>query len=234
MSGAVTFVETTGSTNDDVKALARAGAPHGAAIVAGTQTSGRGRLGRSWASAPGNLHLSILARTTIPPERAGLTSLAAAVAVAEACGPMYRIKWPNDVVAPDGRKVAGILVEAETERGALQWVVIGVGVDVGVAPPDLPEATCLWAVDGQARDLRALAELTRIGVLVRIHAVASEPEAMLVRWRELSATLGQQVRVGDLVGLAVDVDPDGALRLRDPSGREHRVLTGDVVRLRPA
>src|SRR5690606_17536564 len=108
------WVDQTDSTNADVKALAERGAPHGTALVAGAQRAGRGRLGRVWESAPGSLALSVLLRPLLPVERAGLIALATARVVAEACGPGFGIKWPNDVLGPDGSKVAGILAELDT------------------------------------------------------------------------------------------------------------------------
>lgn len=219
-------VTVTGSTNDDLRRLAQAGAEHGTAVLADAQTRGRGRLGRRWECPPGaNVFLSVLLRTPLPPERAPLLTLAAAVATAEACGPAYRIKWPNDVLAPDGRKVAGILAEAEWQAGELAFVVLGVGVNVAAAPP-LPTATCL-AADGVPRDRDAVAIAVRDGILAQADRLARDPAAVLADWRARSATLGKQVRVGEVSGLAVDVDEAGALLVRDEIGLR-RVLAGDV------
>ena len=97
---------------------------HGSAIIADAQDAGRGRLGRTWTSPPGaNLHLSVLIRTPLPLERVPLVCLGAAAVVAESAGVPLHIKWPNDLLARDGRKVAGLLAEAEPRGGQLEWLV---------------------------------------------------------------------------------------------------------------
>jgi BirA family biotin operon repressor/biotin-[acetyl-CoA-carboxylase] ligase len=217
------FLGTTGSTNDDARAWAAAGAPHGSTVVAEAQTAGRGRLGRRWESPPaGNLYLSTVIRRDWPPARVPLLCLAAAVAVAEVAGEAYRIKWPNDVLAPDGRKVAGVLAEAEWEDRRLRFAVVGVGVNVRAAPA-LPTAQRLEA-DGVPRDPRVLARELVAALLV--HA-DREPADLLLLWKERSATLGREVRVGEVTGLAVGLDADGALVVRTAGG-DRRVLAGDV------
>ena len=234
MSGIV-WVEETASTNDDLRARAEGGAPHGTALAARHQTAGRGRLGRVWESPPGaNLLVSVLVRRDLPAAKVPLLCLGAAVATADLAGRIYRIKWPNDVLAPDGRKVAGILAEADwSPGGGLQWAILGIGVNLAAAPL-LATATTLLETDGVARDLEASAEALVAGVLREAEAVERDPAAMLGRWRRRSATLGKTVRIGDVEGVAVDVDPDGALRVRAADGREHRVVAGDVEMVRRA
>lgn len=217
-------LDVTGSTNDDARAWARAGAPHGSAVSARRQTAGRGRLGRRWDSdGDGNVHLSVILRRDWPAARVPMVCLAAAVAVAEEVGDVYAIKWPNDVLAPDGRKVSGILAEAEWTGGRLDFVVVGIGVNV-VTAPDLPTATALRACDGVARDADLLAEhlVERL-----VHLVELPTEALLERWRARSATLGREVRIGEVRGTATDIDGDGALVVRTGAGPV-RVLAGDV------
>ncbi|MCB9685735.1 MAG: biotin--[acetyl-CoA-carboxylase] ligase [Alphaproteobacteria bacterium] len=216
-------VDVTASTNDDARAWAREGAPHGAAVVARRQTAGRGRLGRRWESeAAGNVYLSVILRRRWEPSRVPLACLAAAIAVAEEAGEAYGIKWPNDVLAPDGRKVSGILAEAEWEGGELAFLVVGVGVNVSAAPA-LPTATSLCA-DGTPRDAD---DFARAVVRRLIEVVELPSEVLLDRWRARSATLGRRVRVGEVEGVAEDVDTDGALLVRTATGPT-RVLAGDV------
>lgn len=223
-------VATTRSTNDDLRALGLAGAEHGTAVLADVQTGGRGRLGRSWDSPPGsNVLLSVLIRRPIPAARLALVTLGAAVATATACGPGYRIKWPNDVLAPDGRKVAGILAEAEWAGGVPQFVVVGIGVNVGAAPP-LPTATCLDA-DGEPHDRDTVADAVRRGTLRWAETLIGGPDAVLDAWRARSATLGARVRIGDIEGVAVDLRDDGGLLVRTDDGHVHAVLAGDVAML---
>src|SRR4051794_14278733 len=121
------------STNDEAAAWARAGAPHGALVIADAQTGGRGRLGRTWHSPPGeNLYFSTVLRPEIPPHRAPPLTLAVGVALADAvreAGCDAQLKWPNDLLL-DGKKVAGILTEMTTSGGRVEFVVIGIGVNL--------------------------------------------------------------------------------------------------------
>jgi BirA family biotin operon repressor/biotin-[acetyl-CoA-carboxylase] ligase len=175
---------------------------------------------------PGNVHVSVLLRPALPLQRVPLVALASAVAVAEALGAPYGIKWPNDILAPDGRKVAGLLAEADTAGGHVAWIVVGVGINV-VAAPDLPTATCTADVDGVPRDPVALSESVAAGILRWSDTLVCGGLGVLARWRELSCTLGRQVRVGEVTGTAVDIDPDGALRVLTSDG-ERRIVAGDV------
>lgn len=123
---------TTASTNDDVKALARAGAAEGTVVLASEQTGGRGRLGRAWSSPPGGVYLSVLMRPRLAVHESPPLALVCALGVAlgaERLGVSPSLKWPNDVLL-DGGKLAGVLLEVSAEADALEWVVAGVGVNV--------------------------------------------------------------------------------------------------------
>ncbi|MCO4743643.1 MAG: biotin--[acetyl-CoA-carboxylase] ligase [Proteobacteria bacterium] len=224
--GPVSVVAHTGSTNADLKALARAGAVHGSAYVADAQSAGKGRLGRDWVSPPGeNLYLSVLLRPSLRFDRVPLICLGAAAVLAEIAGTPLHIKWPNDLLAPDGRKVAGLLAEAEQRGGVLQWLVLGIGVNVRSAPDTVP-ATSLGSLGGQT-DRTELA----LALLQGLHAlpdqVATRPQQVLARWRVHAKMLGERVRVAGHEGRAVDIDTDGALLVQTRSGVQ-RVLAGDV------
>lgn len=222
----MSVLRSTGSTNADLKLLARAGAVHGTTLIADAQEAGRGRLGRVWSSPPGdNLYLSVLLRPTLRLERVPLLCLGAAAVIAEVAGTPLHIKWPNDLLAPDGRKVAGLLAEADHKGGRLSWVVLGIGINVRSAPTELPAAHLAELGGETDRERLALALLRGIADLG--DQVATDPEAMLSRWRVHAAMLGRRVRVGGKEGRAVDIDADGALLLDTASGRE-RVLAGDV------
>ena len=149
---AVEWPESLVSTNDRLKALARGGAPEWTAVLADAQTGGRGREGRTWASPPGGLYLSVLLRPRIA--KVGLLPLAAGVAVAEAAaelGVATELKWPNDVLA-SGRKLAGILAEAASGPAGVEWVVLGLGVNVALeassVPPEIAGAVTSLAAEG--------------------------------------------------------------------------------------
>jgi BirA family transcriptional regulator, biotin operon repressor / biotin---[acetyl-CoA-carboxylase] ligase len=243
---ALDVTPSTGSTNADLLARAREGAPDGAVLAAGEQTAGRGRMGRSWVSPPGAaLTFSLLVRPApVPPARRGWLPLLAGMAVAEAVRTVAAVdallKWPNDVLV-GAAKLGGILAEAVGDA-----VVIGVGLNVSAGPPGLPAAAL------PATSLRALgaAGLAREPLLTEILAAF---ERWYLAWREaggdpdrcglrsgyarLSATIGRRVRVelpgGQLLsGLAVGVDEDGRLVVRAEEGTELPVAAGDVVHLR--
>lgn len=137
--------EETDSTNARARELADQGAPEGTLVVAERQTQGRGRKGRIWFSPPGaGIYASLILRPSIPPHEATRITFVTAVAAAEALLHLtdlnVRIKWPNDILV-NGKKVAGILTEISTERGAVDYAVVGLGMNVNTPgfPDDISE-----------------------------------------------------------------------------------------------
>ena len=242
----VHWYDAVGSTSDVAKALADEGAAHGEVVIAEAQSAGRGRRGREWSSPPGrNVYLSVVLRPDLPPSRAPELTLLASVALCQAVRQAdipAVIKWPNDILV-GRRKLAGILLEMAAEADQLQWVVLGVGVNVNARPEDFPEAVrataTSMAIERSRPVPRALftaAALTSIEEWLDRHA-ADGFAPVREAWRQLSDTLGREVRVttageAELVGVAEDVDENGALLVRS-GGRVHRVLAGDVELLRP-
>ena len=236
MTAPIRWVEQTTSTNADLARLAAEGAPHGATLVADQQTGGRGRLQRRWEARAGDAVLmSVLIRTPLPAARVPLLTLGAAVAVVEGieqtCGLQTQIKWPNDVLGPQGGKLAGILAEAEFVSSRLSHAVIGVGLNVhGV--PAVDGAACLADLaPEQALDRAAIAEAIRARLLHWVGCIGADPSGLLDRWRERSATIGARVRIGSVVGTAERIDGSGALWVRTEEGGLQRVLAGDVHRI---
>jgi BirA family biotin operon repressor/biotin-[acetyl-CoA-carboxylase] ligase len=246
-------VASTGSTNADL--LLRAGAgPEGQVLVAEEQTAGRGRLGRSWESVPGeSLTFSVLLRPGpgIAPDRRGwltlLTGLAVASAIGAAATVDVRLKWPNDVLIGE-RKLAGILAEQAPERApAAGAVVIGVGVNVATQAAALPvspagvAATSLL-VEGVPAD-RADILLGILSHLERWYtAFRDDPDpegtGLLGAYRARSATLGRAVRAElpggrVVIGTATDLAADGSLLITDKPGNPPTPISaGDVIHLR--
>jgi BirA family transcriptional regulator, biotin operon repressor / biotin---[acetyl-CoA-carboxylase] ligase len=241
------WYEEVGSTNDTAKALAEEGALHGEVVIAERQTAGRGRRGRSWDSPPRrNLYVSVVLRPDLPPARSPEVTLLASVAVCQAVRQAgvagAGIKWPNDVLA-SGKKLAGVLIEMAAEVERVQWMVVGIGVNVNAAADDFPDelrevATSLLLERGAPvpRALFAAAVLTSFEEWLDRHA-AEGFDPVRAAWREMSDTLGREVRVrtgsAELTGVAEDIDEAGALLVRTPAGLE-RVLAGDVELLRRA
>lgn len=205
------------STNVAARRLGREGA-RGALVVADHQTAGRGRRGRSWESPPGqNLMFSLLLHPPIPPQHAPRCVLLWAAAMAEVLD--VSLKWPNDLVSADGRKVGGVLAELEAVGDEVHFVVLGVGINVNQTDfdPALPQAASLRQLRGQPQDRAAL-----LGALVAgVEAV--DVTADLSAWRRRARTLGRRVRVAGIEGTAEDIREDGALMV---DGRP--VLAGDV------
>jgi BirA family transcriptional regulator, biotin operon repressor / biotin---[acetyl-CoA-carboxylase] ligase len=195
-------LRSVGSTNTKARDLAGQGAPHGTLVTASEQTAGRGRYGRTWVTPPGTaIAASVILRTfdELLPLRAGL-------AVADLAGPAARVKWPNDVLL-NGRKLAGILVEAR----APDWAVVGIGVNVRSVPPEVADiATSLERedVEGALDELMAALD----------HRIAQPPAEIVAALRERDALLGRRVRWSGGEGIGAGIDASGALLVDTPSG----------------
>lgn len=230
------------STNDEAARLARAGADHGTVVIAGSQRAGRGRDGRAWLSPPGlGLYLSAVVRPPLPLSLVPPMSLAIGVGVCEAAreaGADARLKWPNDVLV-SGRKLAGILVEAQSQGGRLEAVVVGIGVDLGgELPPELAGRAITLAAAARADHIdRAAFIAALLGHVERWidRYVAGGLPPVIAAWHERMAP-GLAVRVvidGTPVdGEAVGLDAGGALLVRDAAGRVHPIRSGDVAVIR--
>ena len=236
------FQETT-STNDVIDKLARDKVPEGVAVFAEAQTRGRGRLGRKWISPSGKgLWFSVLLRPKLHPLAATQLTVAAGAALARAIQLETQltpeIKWPNDILI-DGRKAAGILMEMGAELDRIQFVTLGIGVDVNQQPVDFPPelrkiATSLRIESGRHLDradlaARILIELDKDYASIcrgKFSSVADE-------WQERCTTLGQNVTIQigarRIEGRAESLDPDGALLLRTEHGHLERIIGGDVT-----
>jgi BirA family transcriptional regulator, biotin operon repressor / biotin---[acetyl-CoA-carboxylase] ligase len=210
--------ETT-STNDRARALAIAGAPHGALVTAGSQTAGRGRQGRTWAAPPGRaLLLSLVLRDYDP-----LLPLRAGLAVADLAGAAALVKWPNDVLL-GGRKLAGILVEARPHDG---WAVLGIGINVAVDVAELPPEVRDRAAT-LARPPEAL-EATLAELLGQLERRLAEPAADCLRaLRERDALRDRPIRWADGEGTGAGIDDKGALRVRLADGSTRTIDAGEV------
>ena len=235
----VVHFNRVGSTNDEAKARARAGAVEGTLVWADEQTAGRGRRGRAWASPPGNLYLSLIIRPRCAPAIAAQLGFVAALGLIEAlaalAGPLLdlRCKWPNDLLA-GGRKIAGILLESETSAGnAIDFVVIGVGVNLAAAPdgteypatslsergfPDISPAALL---EGFVGHFDPWARRWRVEGFAPLRTA----------WLAWASGIGEPLRVrlerSTLDGRFIDLDSDGALVLDAADGRR-RIAAGEV------
>ena len=240
-------ISETGSTNDDLVAAGRRGAPDRLALVADHQTAGRGRLDRQWVAPTGvNLLVSLLLRG-VPRHPHTLThavALAAAAAsetVTSTAGAKVKVevKWPNDLLV-DGKKLAGILSAAGPVTAVIndfesyaapEFVVVGLGLNIGWAPDG---AVCLqqFAEQDIERDAVLAALLDSLERLL-----AMTPTQLHERYRTKLSTLRREVRIelpsGDFIeGRALDVEPDGRLIVLDSRGVTQRLDIGDIIHLR--
>ena len=236
------WFSSLGSTNDHVRALAKAGAPSGTAVLADHQTVGHGRRGRSFHSPEGvGVYLSLLLRPDCPPTELMHLTCAVAVAMCDAveaaAGFRPAIKWTNDLVS-GSRKLGGILTEIGfNAKGNVDWVIIGVGINCCQAEDDFPEeirdmAGSLAMVSGKPVD-RAKTAAAMLEALAQISEILlSRKEEILGRYRSDCMTLhrdvvlvrGEEKRYGH----AVDIDESGALVVRFADGTVEAVNSGEI------
>jgi BirA family biotin operon repressor/biotin-[acetyl-CoA-carboxylase] ligase len=226
------------STNESALSIAPE-AQNGTVILAETQTRGRGRISRSWASPPGGVWMTLILKPEIPMAEAHRINMAVSVALAKAIRKLYgleaSIKWPNDLLIGD-RKICGILMEVNAEVDRLNYALVGIGINANADVSSFPEE---WRATSISREIGR--RVSRPELIQRILQEIEETcDRMKCRevydeWRSLSSTLGRRVRVvtakGSAVGEAVDLAEDGALLLRTEKGIK-RVLAGDCVHLR--
>ena len=239
----VRVFSTIDSTNSYLKREAMTGAPHGLCAVADTQTAGRGRSGRAFLSAPNcGIYLSILLRPKCPPAACATLTAHAAVAVCQAiqstCAASPEIKWTNDILL-GGKKICGILTELslEGETGAVDSVVIGIGINVNNRSADFPPeldgiAGSIRMATGTVADRAALAAAVIRELDAMTEAWSSDPRAWLEPYRALCLTTGKDVRIlrGDTetTAFAEAVTDDFALLVRYPDGSREALTGGEV------
>lgn len=228
------------STNRKAKEMAAQGAPEGTLVVAEAQTRGRGRIGRNWYSpSQSGIYTSLILRPKLPPNEAPKITLVTGVAVAEtllAVTPLKPdIKWPNDILVR-GRKICGILTETSTEMDAIDFVVVGVGVNVNSRefPDDLREiATSMYVETGSTFDrVMLLQEFLLQFERLYTTFLHSGFESIGKRWGELSILLGKGVTVHMIdrtcKGRVMKLDRDGALIIRAENGDLEKIYSGDI------
>jgi len=238
----VHYFEELESTQQTAAEMAAHGALHGEVVIADRQTAGRGRMGRRWHSPPGvNFYGTFILRPEMPIAEAALIGLVAGVAVAETmemvAPRIVALKWPNDIWL-GGRKAGGMIAEAVTDsRHRLACVLLGIGLNLNLAPEHIPpelrdRATSVMAATGRPCDRVELAGELFSRLDSRYMETLSDGfAAVRPAWERYSALTGKQVTVVDgqsrIAGAVRGIDSDGALLL-DAEGQIVRVLTGDV------
>jgi BirA family biotin operon repressor/biotin-[acetyl-CoA-carboxylase] ligase len=242
LSRTVRYLPDCPSTNDIAREHAVGGEPEGLLVITDFQSAGRGRLDRSWrAPAGSSLLFSLLLRPTLAPERALAAAMAVSLGVAEGirreCGLTARLKWPNDILI-GAKKAGGILCELGLNEEKLDYVIVGVGLNVNFDPRSVegipPEATSILVERGRTQPRAALLRAILAETEPRYRAVC-RGGSVRAEWAHALETLGLSVRVtlatGNITGTAEAVEENGALILRLPDGARRTVLAGDVVHL---
>jgi BirA family biotin operon repressor/biotin-[acetyl-CoA-carboxylase] ligase len=239
----IEYYDETDSTNVRARMLAHKGAPEGTVVIAETQTQGRGRRGRTWYSPPGcGIYMSIILRPLVQPHEAPQLTLLTAVAMAETLLSFadlpFTIKWPNDILI-HGKKISGILTEMAMEMDRVDYVVVGLGLNVNTPAEAMAEeiheiATSLQILTGKT--------FSRVAILRHFLKKLEDYYALFQgrqfevirnRWKTLSGILGRQVKIENLdrayQGEVVDLDQDGFLVIREADGSLQRIVAGDVL-----
>ncbi len=241
LSFKVVYFKKCGSTQDIAEELANQGVEEGLVVLAEELTSGRGRLGRRWVAKEGGLYFTVVLR---PKYIRGLQllSFVAGVAVAKALRDLLnvevRLKWPNDVIL-NGKKVAGILIEAKAEADKVKYVLVGVGVNVNNELPNELRESAITLKEFLGKPVNRVpilrAFLINLDTLYK-HLKIGNYDKVIESWKSLNDTLGKHVRAvtvdgEEILGRAVDVDLNGSLIIETNRGRI-KLEAGDVYHIR--
>lgn len=220
------------STMEEARRLAEAGAVDPTVVRALEQTGGRGRLGRSWSSPPGNVYATAVLRPEVPTARSAELSIVAAVAAADAVaafGGDVALKWPNDVLL-DGGKVAGVLLEAITDGSRLSAVLIGIGINVA-SRPDLPDRRTA-RVEGGDADAVFAALLAALGARYR-QWCRDGLSGIRSAWLARGPAIGSPITIYQgnerIDGRFAGLEADGRLAVALADGSTRRIASGEVL-----
>lgn len=241
MFGQVKRFEETDSTNIQARLLAEAGAEEGTLVIAESQTSGKGRRGRSWVSPSGTgIWMSQILKPQIDPAKASQLTLVAALAVAagieDACGLQGQIKWPNDIVL-SGKKICGILTEMSTEQLEIKYVIVGIGINVNMTdfPEEISEtASSLYLESGKLWDRERIISciLKRMEEYYECFLETEDLTGLKEEYESKLANRGRQVTVldpkGNYSGLCLGITEDGELLVEREDGARVQVMSGEV------
>lgn len=233
------------STNSIAFALAEGGIREGVVVFAEEQTKGRGRLRRTWVSPRSKgIYCSLILRPAIRPDKAALITLLASVSCAETIrkvtGLRAQIRWPNDILI-DNKKVCGILTEMQTTDTKLNFIILGIGINVNTPRSKLPLGASSLREEIKTREKFSRLELARelLRRLDQDYAYFKQHKSqkkLITQWNNLSALSGKRVKVSlahkTIEGLAQDIDAQGALIVRLDNGFKQHVMAGDVVKVR--
>lgn len=228
------------STNNIAKFLANHGSPEGTIVISEIQTNARGRSGTKWESPEGGIWMSLILRPNLEPAKASLITLATGVAIAKTLinrGINAKIKWPNDILI-GGKKVSGVLTEANITVNKLDYVIVGVGIDTNLNIGDLSEdlkagATTLhdeMKIEKVDENVVIAAFLKEFEEIYKLYT-EQQIETILKDWRDLSDTIGKYVEITQAlgqrsVGYAVGINKEGSLIIEKTDGSLEKIISG--------
>ncbi len=232
----ILFFEEVDSTNNKAKQIALE-EKEGTVVISEMQTSGRGRRGREWHSPKGGIYVSFILKPNMSPEKAPQITLVSSLALVEALNSMFqklnaKIKWPNDVLI-SGKKISGILTELSSDMEKINYIVVGVGVNISTGINNLPEnATSLKLELKEDISVKLFLKsfLEHYDSIYQEY-LTGDIDQIIKRWKNNSDTLGKKVKIIGInetyEGLAKDIDENGALILQTKD-KEIKVYSGDV------
>jgi len=233
----ILYYPEVASTMDTARKAAQDGAIEGTAVIADIQTSGRGRMKRTWKSPKGSIALSIVLTPKLEqlPQIIMVASLAMVGALYNIAGIKAKIKWPNDVLI-NGRKVCGILVENSLSGKKVNWTIVGIGIninlDLSLISDEIAYATSISTEIGKDVSKSYVVKHV-LESFEHYYDGMKNGEPICEQWRDLLETLGEEVQVtdGDVIekGVAESVDTDGSLLLRKADGTLAKIVAGDVT-----
>ncbi len=221
------------TTMDKAKSLAKEGIGHMSVVIAENQSIGRGRMNRKWFSDKGGLWFTLILKPQIPPVLSYLYNFAASLTLSRVINKLFdldvKVKWPNDLLL-NGKKLTGLLSEMETRGDMVEYINIGIGINVNNNPREYePKAISLKDALNRTISRKKILESFLIDFEAQIKDL--DPEKIIPQWKEMTATIGSQVRIetlGELFeGLALDVDESGALIIQTNENKIKKIIYGD-------
>lgn len=237
----IIYYKQIDSTNTELARLAMKGAEHGTVVVAESQSAGKGRRGRQWESPAGeNIYMSILLRPDCVPDRAPMLTLVMVYSVAKVLKELgfsdVQIKWPNDLVL-SGKKICGILTEMQLKDTEIDYVVVGVGINVNTSkfPEELKDtATSLYLESGIVSDREILVEaiVEYFDEACRQFLKTQDLSFLKEAYNDMLVNVGREVRVlepgNEYTAYAQGINASGELLVRTKEGEERRIYAGEV------
>ncbi len=221
------------TTMDKAKFLAKNDTPHLSVVIAENQTIGRGRLNRKWFSSKGGLWFTLILKPETPPPLSYIYNFAASLSLSTSLKQLFdvniSVKWPNDLLL-NGKKLVGLLSEMETRGDMVEFINIGIGINVNNQPQKYePKAIALKDVLNKTVSRRLILETFLDDFKNRIQII--DCQKIIELWKEQTSTIGSRVRIETISdvfeGLAVDVDESGALMVKDKTGKIQKIIYGD-------